>query len=150
MIEAAGASLLYLPPSNPDFNPIENAFAKLEALLRKAAQRTLDGLWNVIGRSIDCSRRSNAETASSPQAMLRHDRRMPQDIRPHRLSSACLTEENLHVRIFLQPFFGEFDTKTRGLDSAERCVGLDGAMLVDPDGTAFEAAADNTRRIDVA
>jgi transposase len=34
MIEAAGASLLYLPPYSPDFNPIENAFAKLKALLR--------------------------------------------------------------------------------------------------------------------
>ena len=54
MIEAAGASLLYLPPYSPDFNPIENAFAKLKALLRKAAQRTLDGLWSAIGRSIDC------------------------------------------------------------------------------------------------
>jgi transposase len=54
MIEASGASLLYLPPYSPDFNPIENAFAKLKALLRKAAQRTLDGLWSAIGRSIDC------------------------------------------------------------------------------------------------
>jgi transposase len=36
-IEAAGATLLYLPPYSPDFNPIENAFAKLKALLRKAA-----------------------------------------------------------------------------------------------------------------
>jgi len=36
-IEAAGASLLYLPPFSPDFNPIENAFSKLKALLRKAA-----------------------------------------------------------------------------------------------------------------
>lgn len=53
MIEAAGASLLYLPPYSPDFNPIENAFAKLKALLRKAAQRTLDGLWSTIGSSID-------------------------------------------------------------------------------------------------
>jgi len=53
MIEAAGASLLYLLPYNPDFNPIENAFAKLKALLRKAAERTLDGLWSAIGRSID-------------------------------------------------------------------------------------------------
>jgi transposase len=44
MIEAAGASLLYLPPYSPDFNPIENAFAKLKALLRKAAERTVDGL----------------------------------------------------------------------------------------------------------
>ncbi len=49
-IEAVGASLLYLPPYSPDFNPIENAFAKLKALLRKAAQRTVDGLWNAIGR----------------------------------------------------------------------------------------------------
>jgi transposase len=52
-IEAAGASLLYLPPYNPDFNPIENAFAKLKAMLRKAAERTVDGLWNAIGRIID-------------------------------------------------------------------------------------------------
>ena len=48
-IEAAGASLLYLPPYSPDFNPIENAFSKLKALLRKAAERTVDGLWNTIG-----------------------------------------------------------------------------------------------------
>jgi len=53
MIEAAGARLLYLPPYSPDFNPIENAFAKLKALLRKAAERTVDGLWNAIGRLVD-------------------------------------------------------------------------------------------------
>jgi len=52
-IEAAGASLLYLPPYSPDFNPIENAFAKLKALLRKAAERTVDALWIAIGRLID-------------------------------------------------------------------------------------------------
>jgi len=52
-IEAAGASLFYLPPYSPDFNPIENAFAKLKAMLRKAAERTVDGLWNAIGRIID-------------------------------------------------------------------------------------------------
>lgn len=51
-IEAAGASLLYLPPYSPDFNPIENAFAKLKAMLRKAAARTVEGLWNTIGRII--------------------------------------------------------------------------------------------------
>ena len=50
MIEAAGATLLYLPPYSPDFNPIENAFAKLKALLRKAAARTVDGLWATIGQ----------------------------------------------------------------------------------------------------
>lgn len=49
-IEAAGASLRYLPPYSPDFNPIENAFAKLKASLRKAAERSVEGLWSTIGR----------------------------------------------------------------------------------------------------
>jgi transposase len=53
LIEATGASLLYLPPYSPDFNPIENAFAKLKALLRKAAERTVAGLWAAIGRLVD-------------------------------------------------------------------------------------------------
>ncbi len=44
MIEAAGATLLYLPPYSPDFNPIEMAFSKLKALLRKAAERTIPAL----------------------------------------------------------------------------------------------------------
>ena len=52
-IEAAGASLLYLPPYSPDFNPIEKAFAKLKAALRTAAERSLDGLWAAIGRITD-------------------------------------------------------------------------------------------------
>jgi len=53
MIEAAGADLLYLPPYSPDLNPIENAFSKLKAHLRKAAQRTVAGLWSAIGRLVD-------------------------------------------------------------------------------------------------
>lgn len=53
MIEAAGARLLYLPPYSPDFNPIENAFSKLKAILRKAAERSIDGLWKTIGCAID-------------------------------------------------------------------------------------------------
>jgi transposase len=48
-IEAAGASLLYLPPYSPDFNPIENAFAKLKSALRTAAARSVEALWTVIG-----------------------------------------------------------------------------------------------------
>ena len=52
-IEAAGATLLYLPPYSPDFNPIENAFSKLKALLRKAAERTVDALWDRIGALLD-------------------------------------------------------------------------------------------------
>jgi transposase len=47
-IEATGATLRYLPPYSPDFNPIENAFSKLKAVLRRAAARTIDELWNVI------------------------------------------------------------------------------------------------------
>lgn len=53
LIEAAGAHLLFLPPYSPDFNPIEMAFAKLKALLRKAAERTVEGLWQTIGVCID-------------------------------------------------------------------------------------------------
>lgn len=53
MIEAAGATLLYLPPYSPDFNPIENAFAKLKALLRKTAARTVQALWNAIAQLLD-------------------------------------------------------------------------------------------------
>ena len=52
-IEAAGAKLLFLPPYSPDFNPIENAFAKLKALLRKAAARTVEHLWQIIGECLD-------------------------------------------------------------------------------------------------
>jgi transposase len=52
-IEAAGATLLYLPPYSPDLNPIELAFAKLKALLRKAAERTIETLWNRIGALLD-------------------------------------------------------------------------------------------------
>jgi transposase len=60
LIEAAGAELNHLPPYRPDFNPIENAFAKLKALLRKAARRTVGGLWAAIDdllpavRSAEC------------------------------------------------------------------------------------------------
>ena len=47
-IEAAGAELLYLPAYSPDLNPIENLFAKLKALLRTAATRSIDELWDEI------------------------------------------------------------------------------------------------------
>ena len=53
LISAAGATLLYLPPYSPDFNPIEQAFAKLKALLRKAEERTIEGLWRLIGSLLD-------------------------------------------------------------------------------------------------
>lgn len=52
-IERAGARLEFLPPYSPDFNPIENAFAKLKALMRKAAKRTIEELWDTVGSLID-------------------------------------------------------------------------------------------------
>lgn len=52
-IEAAGATLLFLPPYSPDFNPIEQAFSKLKAHLRKAAERTIHSLWDAIDRILD-------------------------------------------------------------------------------------------------
>ena len=52
-IRAVGATAFYLPPYSPDLNPIEQVFAKLKALLRKAAARTRDDLWNTIGRLLD-------------------------------------------------------------------------------------------------
>lgn len=51
-IEAAGATLRYLPPYSPDFNPIEQCFAKIKAHLRKAQQRTIPALYDQIGRAL--------------------------------------------------------------------------------------------------
>lgn len=51
-IEKVGASLRFLPPYSPDFNPIENAFAKLKAILKNIAARTIDELWTAIGQAI--------------------------------------------------------------------------------------------------
>ena len=52
-IEAAGAELRFLPPYSPDFNPIEMAFSKLKALLKKTAARTVDDLYDAIAQGID-------------------------------------------------------------------------------------------------
>lgn len=52
-IAAAGAQVRYLPPYSPDFNPIELAFAKLKALLRKSAARTISDLWDAVARAIE-------------------------------------------------------------------------------------------------
>ena len=49
-IRAAGAKLFFLPPYSPDLNPIEQVFAKLKALLRKAAERTVEATWKRIGQ----------------------------------------------------------------------------------------------------
>jgi transposase len=52
-IERAGAELRFLPPYSPDLNPIEQVFAKLKALLRRASPRTREALWRQIGKSLD-------------------------------------------------------------------------------------------------
>ena len=52
-IKAAGAYVLYLPSYSPDLNPIEQAFAKLKALLRKASARTVEDLWQAIADILD-------------------------------------------------------------------------------------------------
>jgi len=52
-IEAVGAQLIYLPPYSPDFNPIEQAFAKLKTLLRSAAERSVATLEATIGRLLE-------------------------------------------------------------------------------------------------
>ena len=52
-IRAAGAKLLFLPPYSPDLNPIEQVFAKLKTLLRKAAERTIEATWQRIGELLD-------------------------------------------------------------------------------------------------
>jgi transposase len=65
-IETAGAKLLYLPSYSPDLNPIEQAFAKLKALLRAKASRSVEALWNTLGDIVACF--SPAECAN----LLRH------------------------------------------------------------------------------
>ena len=52
-IEQAGAELRFLPPYSPDFNPIELAFAKFKAFLKRTAARTVDDLWNAIAQAVD-------------------------------------------------------------------------------------------------
>lgn len=53
-IRSAGAHLLFLPPYSPDLNPIEQVFAKLKTLLRRANERTIENTWRRIGRLLEC------------------------------------------------------------------------------------------------
>jgi transposase len=68
-IEAKGAELRYLPPYSPDLNPIGQAFAKLKALLRQAAERTIDGLWTTIGKLLHCFSAAEGKTTSRMRVM---------------------------------------------------------------------------------
>ena len=60
LIEGRGCELCYLPPYYPDLNPIEEAFAKIKALLRKAGARTREALIQAIGRTLDAVTTSDA------------------------------------------------------------------------------------------
>ncbi len=74
-IEAAGATRVFLPPYSPDFNPIEQAFAKLKALLRKAAARSVDASGPPSPRPSSASLQQNAQTSSPTQDMNQIDRK---------------------------------------------------------------------------
>jgi transposase len=63
-IEAAGAVLRFLPPYSPDFNPIENSFAKLKAFLRKLAARTRNTLWTAVADAFSSTECANYFTAA--------------------------------------------------------------------------------------
>ena len=76
MIQTVGAELHDLPPYSPDFNPIENAFDKLKALLRKAEERTPTGLRKAISHLVDLVRPPKARPIPRPQAMMQFERRM--------------------------------------------------------------------------
>ena len=66
LIEGRGCELIYLPPYSPDLNPIEEAFAKLKALLRRAGARTHEALIEAIGRAL------GAVTASDARGFFEH------------------------------------------------------------------------------
>ena len=66
LLEERGCELIYLPPYSPDLNPIEEAFAKLKALLRRAGARTCEALMEAIGRDLD------ALTASDARGFFEH------------------------------------------------------------------------------
>jgi transposase len=66
LIESVGATVLYLPPYSPDLNPIEMAFAKLKQLMRSAAHRTMDALWQDVQRILE------QITSSDAAGFLRH------------------------------------------------------------------------------
>jgi len=61
LVEERGCEILYLPPYSPDLNPIEEAFAKIKALLRRAGARTREALIEAMGRALDAVRASDAQ-----------------------------------------------------------------------------------------
>ena len=76
MADVAGAELRVLPPYSPEFNPVEKAFSKHKAHLRKAAERTIHGLWTAIGRILNLYSPQNAPITSKPANINQNDRKM--------------------------------------------------------------------------
>jgi transposase len=74
LITDAGAQLRYLPPYSPDMNPIEKAYSKLKAFLRKIAEPTVAGLMNALEPI--SSNPPNAQTTSRPADIIQIDRRL--------------------------------------------------------------------------
>ena len=68
-IRAAGALLLFLPAYSPDLNPIEQVFAKIRALLRKADARSIEGVDAPLVRCSMSSNQTNAHVSSAQQAI---------------------------------------------------------------------------------
>ena len=75
LIKAAGAELRYLPPYSPDMNPIEKAYSKLKAFLRKIAERSVAGLMRALEAVPASSNPQNVKTTSRPADMIQIDRR---------------------------------------------------------------------------
>src|SRR4051794_23174151 len=71
-IEAAGAQLLFLPPYSPDLNPIEMVFAKMKAVLRREAIRSVDALWRALGSIANAITQQNVPTIFAIAAILSH------------------------------------------------------------------------------
>jgi transposase len=76
LIEAAGATLMFLPPYSPDFNPIEKSFSRLKAMLRKAEERTVSlGFGTSSASSSTSSSQLNAPLTSARVDMIQHERK---------------------------------------------------------------------------
>jgi transposase len=69
-VHAVGARLVFLPPYSPDLNPIEQVFAKLKTLLRKAEERTLEAVWRRIGTLLEMFSPQSAPTISTMRAIV--------------------------------------------------------------------------------
>ena len=73
-IRTAGARLFFLPPYSPDLNPIEQVFAKLKTLLRKAPERTITATWQRVANSSTPSRHRSAQTTCVTQVTLQREK----------------------------------------------------------------------------